>query len=61
MDIGSDGMTNLKNKSDVVETLQQTLARLDELGLNIAAIRVAEALEMLSVQSVVDRNNVDGH
>jgi hypothetical protein len=54
-------MTNLKNKSDVVETLQQTLARLDELGLNIAAIRVAEALEMLSVQSVVDRNNVDGH
>lgn len=54
-------MTNLKNLSDVVETLQQTLMRLDELGLNIAAVRVAEALEMLTVQPVVDRNKVDGH
>lgn len=54
-------MRNVKNLSDVVETLQQTLTRLDELGLDIAAIRVAEALEMLQVQSVVDRNNVDEH
>ncbi len=41
-------MKNSEDLSDVVERLQQALKHLDELELRIAAVKVAEALEILS-------------
>lgn len=41
-------MRNSEDLSDVVESLEQVLKRLDELDSKIAAIKVAEALEILS-------------
>ncbi|GAB5486503.1 MAG: hypothetical protein Pars2KO_00730 [Parasphingorhabdus sp.] len=41
-------MKNAEDLSDVVESLEQALRCLDELDLKIVAVKVAEALEMLS-------------
>lgn len=41
-------MENSEDLSDVVQSLQQALELLDELELRIAAVKVAEALEILS-------------
>lgn len=44
-------MKNSEDLSDVVRSLQQVLEQLDELEINIAAIKVAEALEILSAKN----------
>ncbi|MEP2988204.1 MAG: hypothetical protein ABJN65_08130 [Parasphingorhabdus sp.] len=41
-------MKKSEDLSDVVETLQQALKHLDELELRVAALKVAEAIEILS-------------
>ena len=46
-------MKNSEDLSDVVRSLQQVLERLDELEFNVAAIKVAEALEILSANNDV--------
>lgn len=48
---GSGTMENSEDLSDVILSLQKVLKRMDELGLRIAAVKVAEALEVLSLDS----------
>lgn len=48
---GSGSMENSEDLSDVVLSLQKVLKRMDELELRIAAVKVAEAIEMLTQDS----------
>lgn len=41
-------MSSSEDLKDIVHSLQEALVRLDELELSIAAVKVAEALEVLS-------------
>mgnify|MGYP000636875242 CR=1 FL=1 len=48
-------MRNSEDLSNVIESLQKALERLDELESRVAAIKVAEALEIL----LTDENNTN--
>lgn len=45
--LGSAEMNREENISDIVQSLQFLLDRLDELELSVPAVKIAESIEML--------------